>query len=90
VRKDLKLSWPRIETKTHWIQVGFDEDLGKAFNMAIAETVDFLVTQKGLDRNEAYSLASIAADCRVSQVVDVRKGVHCMIPKSIFTVGRAR
>ena len=23
-------------------------------------------------------------DCRVSQVVDVRKGVHCMIPKDIF------
>jgi acetamidase/formamidase len=27
----------------------------------------------------------MAGDCRVSQVVDVRKGVHCMIPKSIFT-----
>jgi acetamidase/formamidase len=26
----------------------------------------------------------MAADCRVTQVVDVRKGVHCMIPKSIF------
>jgi len=24
-------------------------------------------------------------DCRVSQVVDVRKGVHCMIPKAVFT-----
>jgi hypothetical protein len=23
-------------------------------------------------------------DCRVSQVVDIRKGVHCMIPKAIF------
>ena len=30
-------------------------------------------------------LTSMAADCRVSQVVDVRKGVHCMMPKSIFT-----
>jgi acetamidase/formamidase len=27
----------------------------------------------------------MVGDCRVSQVVDVRKGVHCMIPKSIFT-----
>jgi acetamidase/formamidase len=26
----------------------------------------------------------MAADCRVTQVVDVRKGVHCMVPKSIF------
>ena len=33
---------------------------------------------------EAYALTSIIGDCRVSQVVDIRKGVHCMIPKSIF------
>ena len=38
-----------------------------------------------MSRYEAYALSSMAADCRVSQVVDVRKGVHCMIPKSIFT-----
>lgn len=85
VRKDLKLTWPRIETRTHFIQVGFDEDLNKAFVMALNETVDFLVKQKGMDRYDAYALASVAADCRVSQVVDVRKGVHCMVPKSIFT-----
>ena len=85
VRKDIKLSWPRIETPTHYILVGFDEDLDKAFNNALRETIDFLVADKGLTRYEAYSLASIAADCRVSQVVDVRKGIHCMIPKAIFT-----
>jgi acetamidase/formamidase len=84
VRKDLKLTWPRIETKTHYILVGFDEDLMKAFVNAISETVDFLSTVKKLDRYEAYALASMAADCRVSQVVDVRKGVHCMVPKSMF------
>jgi acetamidase/formamidase len=84
VHKDMKLTWPRIETPTHYIMVGFDEDLNKAFVNAVAETVDFLATKKGLARDDAYSLAAVAADCRVSQVVDVRKGVHCMIPKSIF------
>ena len=84
VRKDLKLVWPRIETKTHWITVGFDEDLGKAMNNAIAEMVDFLRTTKGLTGEEAYSLTAVAGDCRVSQVVDVRKGVHCMMPKSLW------
>ena len=83
VRKDLKLTWPRIETKTHYIQVGFDEDLYKAFLGALTETVDFLAG-KGMERVEAYSLTALVADCRVSQVVDVRKGVHCMVPKSIF------
>src|SRR5712691_7426636 len=87
VRKDMKLEWPRIETRTHWISVGFDEDLNKAMVNAVREAVDFLAAQKmvPLTRYEAYSLVSMVGDCRVSQVVDVRKGVHCMIPKSVFT-----
>jgi len=87
VRKDMKLEWPRVETKTHWIAMGFDEDLNKAMVNAVRETVDFLEQQKmvPMNRYEAYSLASMAADCRVTQVVDVRKGVHCMVPKSLFT-----
>ena len=86
VRKDMKMEWPRIETKTHWISIGLDEDLNKAMVNAVREAVDFLEQQKlvPMNRYEAYSLASMAADCRVSQVVDVRKGVHCMIPKSVF------
>jgi len=85
VRKDLKLTWPRVETKTHYILLGFDEDLNKAMANAVRETVDFLVAKSGLTRYEAYALTSMAADCRVTQVVDVRKGVHCMVPKSLFT-----
>lgn len=37
-----------------------------------------------MSREEAYALTSIVGDCRVTQVVDIRKGVHCMIPKRIF------
>src|SRR6266852_273389 len=87
VRKDMKLEWPRLETKAHWILMGYDEDLNKAMVVAAREVVDFLSKQKlvTLDRYEAYSLASITTNCVVTQVVNVRKGVHCMIPKSIFT-----
>ena len=87
VHKDMKLEWPRIETKTHWITTGFDEDLDKAMVNATREAVNFLAEQKRvpLTRYEAYALVSMVGDCRVSQVVDIRKGVHCMIPKSIFT-----
>ena len=87
VHKNMKLEWPRAETKTHWITVGFDEDLTEAMKIATRESVDFLATQKmvPMSRDEAYALTSMAADCRVTQMVDIRKGVHCMIPKSIFT-----
>src|SRR5919197_946543 len=87
VRKDMKLEWPRLETRTHWIMMGFDEDLNKALVNAVRETVNFLEAQRvvSLNRYEAYALTSMVGDCRVTQIVDVRKGVHCMIPKSVFT-----
>jgi acetamidase/formamidase len=84
VHEKVALTWPRIETQTHYISVGFDESLDQAMLIAVRETVDFLVREKGLARHEAYSLAALAADCRVSQIVDIRKGIHCMVPKSIF------
>jgi acetamidase/formamidase len=86
VRKDLHIDWPRAETSTHWVFMGFDEDLNEAMKIAVRETVNFLAEQKMvlMSREEAYSLTSIVGDCRVSQVVDIRKGVHCMIPKAIF------
>jgi len=31
--------WPRIETPTHWVMTGFDEDLNKAMVNAVRETV---------------------------------------------------
>ena len=86
VRKDMKVGFPRIETATHWIMTGFDESLDEAMKIAVRETVVFLSTQKmvALSRDEAYALTSMVGDCRVSQVVDIRKGVHCMMPKAIF------
>jgi acetamidase/formamidase len=65
----------------------FDEDLNEAMKIAVREAVNFLAEQKivPMSREEAYSLTSIVGHCRVSQVVDIREGVHCMIPKSIFT-----
>ena len=88
VRKDLHTEWPRAETSTHWVFMGFDEDLNEAMKIAVRETVNFLAEQRmvPMSREEAYSLTSIIGDCRVSQVVDIRKGVHCMIPKSIFKI----
>ncbi|HKX00767.1 MAG TPA: acetamidase/formamidase family protein [Bryobacteraceae bacterium] len=84
VRKDLHLRWPRAETPTHYITMGLHEDLREAARLAVLEMIDFLVTQKHLTRDDAYMLASIAADLSITQLVDGNKGVHAMIPKSIF------
>ncbi len=84
VRKDLHYKWPRGETPTHWIAMGLDPDLNQAIVHATREAIDFLVTEKHLTREDAYALCSVAVDFNVTQAVDGTKGVHAMIPKSIF------
>lgn len=87
VRKDMKIEWPQLETNTHWILMGFDESLDEAMKIAVRNAVKFLSEQQKMapmTRDEAYALVSMVGDCRVTQVVDIRKGVHCMIPKNIF------
>jgi len=87
LRKDLHLRWPRAETPTHFITMGLHEDLTDATRLAVREMIDFLAAEKGLSRDDAYMLSSVAADLAITQVVDGTKGVHAMIAKSIF-VGR--
>ena len=80
--KTLKL--PRAETPTEYMTMGFHEDLDEAVKIATREMLDWIVEMKGIPRDEAYLLASVAMDLRVTQVVDGAKGIHAAIPKSIF------
>ncbi len=84
VRKDLKLERPMAETPTHWITMGFHPDLDEAARIALRDAIEWLVRNRGLSREEAYSLCSLAVDLRVTQLVDKDKGIHAMIPKAIF------
>jgi acetamidase/formamidase len=85
VRKDVKLTWPRAETATDYISMGFDEDLKKATAIAIQEMVDFLTQTRHLTQHEAYQVVSIAGNVAVTQLVDKPNvGVHVRMPKSIF------
>jgi acetamidase/formamidase len=84
VRKDMHLKWPRAESPTHFIVMGIDEDLTAAMKIAVHESIDFLMNEKHLSHEDAYMLSSVAVDFDVTQVVDGTKGVHGMIPKSIF------
>ena len=84
VRKNMHLRWPRAETQSHFIAMGFNEDLNEATKMAVREMIDFLVSEKHLTRDDAYMLSSVAADLSITQLVDGNKGVHASIPKAIF------
>jgi acetamidase/formamidase len=84
VRKGARLRWPRAETPTHYMTMGLDPDLDEASRIATREMIDFLVAEKRLSRDDAYMLTSLAVDLHVTQTVDVTKGVHAMLAKSVF------
>ena len=88
VRKNMKLRWPRAETPTHVITMGLHESLDEAARRATKEMIDYLATERGLSRDDAYMLTSAAVDLHVTQVVDGVKGVHAMLPKAIFRADR--
>jgi acetamidase/formamidase len=84
LRKDFTFPGPLLETPDCWIVHGFNEDLNVAMRQASLDMLTLLHEHKGLTKNDAYSLMSVAADFAVTQVVDGRQGIHVRIPRTIF------
>ncbi len=83
VIKGQPLDMPRIETPRSWITMGFDQDLNKAWEQARAQTIKYLSEQRMISAEQAAKLMPTVSDCRVSQVVNVKKGIHCLNPKDV-------
>ncbi|HET6257365.1 acetamidase/formamidase family protein [Pseudonocardia sp.] len=75
---------PLLETPGYWIPTGMDEDLREAMKKCVRHALTFLIERFGFDRSTAMAYLSAAGDFEISQVVDVTKGVHCMIRKADF------
>jgi acetamidase/formamidase len=88
VHKNRPLIWPRAETPTHYISMGFSKDLKEATTLALRDMIAYLVEEKQLSRDDAYMLASVAVDMEITQLVDGNVGVHAMLPKKIFAAKR--
>lgn len=85
VHKRTNQKYPRAETPTHYISMGFHPELYQATRIAVRQMIEFLVNEKHLSRDDAYMLTSVAGDVDVTELVDGSVGVHVMLPKSIFT-----
>ncbi|WP_298687599.1 acetamidase/formamidase family protein [uncultured Sphingomonas sp.] len=84
LHKGVKAPYPRAETPTSYIAMGFDDDLSNATRKALRNMIDFLVTEKGMARDDAYMLVSVAGDVEVTELVDRNKGVHVVLRKALF------
>ena len=85
LHKGMKSTYPRAETPTAYIAMGFDDDLSRATRKALTNMLDFLVSEKGMSRDDAYMLISVAGDVEETELVDRNKGVHVVLPKAVFT-----
>ena len=84
LHKGTPLPYPRAETPTHYIAMGFDDDLSNATRKALRNMIDFLVAEKHMTRDDAYMLISVSGDVEITELVDRNKGVHVMLPKALF------
>jgi acetamidase/formamidase len=83
VIKGKPLDWPRIETRTHWLSIGYDQDLDKALELLKAETAKLIAEQRRQKPAEAEATMRKLWDCRIAEVVNVVKGTYCMNPKKL-------
>ncbi|MGB8703903.1 MAG: acetamidase/formamidase family protein [Gillisia sp.] len=84
LHKNMKLDWPRAETATHIITMGFNRDLNAATHIALRQMIKYLMEEKNMTREDAYMLCSVAVDMDITELVDGYVGVHAMLPKNIF------
>ncbi|MEZ5296288.1 MAG: acetamidase/formamidase family protein [Ilumatobacteraceae bacterium] len=76
IADDVSTTSPLLKTDTHWYTHGFGDDLDEAMKMAADQVLRLMVDRGGFTMDEAYSLASVAVDLGVTQVVDGTVGCH--------------
>lgn len=84
LHEDMKLQSPRARIPGAWITFGLNEDLDLAADAAVADMVDLIIERYAIHKPVAHSLVSLAADLRVTQVVNGTKGVHVVLRDDAF------
>ncbi|HYZ82656.1 MAG TPA: acetamidase/formamidase family protein, partial [Solirubrobacteraceae bacterium] len=96
VRTDLHSRYPQCslpqgqvaatEQSGYHVCTGIGPDLREAAREAVRELVDVVVARHGHSRQEAYAIASVAADLRIHEIVNVPNWVvGAFLPDAIFT-----
>ena len=76
---------PQYETDDYYAVTAFAETIDEAAKKATRYMIEHLVATRGMDRADAYVLASLAADLKIAEVVDVPHVLVTMhLAKSIF------
>lgn len=82
--KGQRIRWPRFEDATHIMVAGSARPLVDAFRIAYVELIEWLVSDYGFEKMEAYQVVSQAGVTRVANVVDPNYTVMAKFPKKLL------
>jgi acetamidase/formamidase len=82
--KGRRLRWPRMEDENDIMVAGSVRPLVDAFRIAQVELIDWLVTEYGFEKMEAYQVVSQAGHSRIANVVDPNYTVMAKFPKKLL------
>ena len=78
----VRLPRPVVETRDAWVALASAPDLDEAAKLATSDAVDLLARGRGMEWEDAYMLASLVCDLRISQDVDPYRTCKVVIPKT--------
>ena len=81
VIKGKKINWPRLENRQYIMSIGSTRPLIDALRLACSDMINWLATDYGYDRLEAYQLLGQAAVIKIANVVDPQYSVACALDK---------
>jgi acetamidase/formamidase len=80
---------PRVDHGGWYGTTGVEPDLMEAARQAVRAMIDHLGRERGLAREDAYILCSLAGDLKICEVVDTPNWiVGCFMPDAVFTNDR--
>jgi acetamidase/formamidase len=76
---------PRVDHAGWYATLGVEPDLMEAARSAVRAMIDHLGRERGLGREDAYVLCSLAGDLKITEVVDAPNWmVGCFVPDAVF------
>lgn len=79
-----RMTWPRIETATHYCTVGCARPLEDAMRISFEEMIYWLEDDWGIPAPDGYLLLAQVAEARCTQVVNPKYSYICKVAKEIL------
>lgn len=76
---------PRVDHSGWYATLGVESDLMESSRSAVRAMIEHLGRERGLAREDAYMLCSLAGDLKITEVVDTPNWiVGCFMPDAVF------